>query len=81
MSFRNTVGTAALTNVQNYLTRYTQDETEDYVRSALVYHGEVPFLYRVFDPTDIPATKEKGKYKVVSVLRSPQLIQHPHFRR
>jgi hypothetical protein len=74
MSFRNVVGTTALTNVQSYLTRYTQDQTENYVQSALAHHGEIPFLYRVFDLTDVPSTREKGGYKVVSTLRPHWLI-------
>ena len=81
MSFRNTIGTTALTHVQSYLARYTQDKTRKHVQSALIYHGEVPFLYRVFEPTNVCAGKEKGGYKVVSVFRRPFLIQYPHFRR
>jgi len=81
MSFRNTIGTTALTNVQSYLTRYTRDQTKDYIQTALVYYGEVPFLYRVFEPTNVRAMKEKGGYKVVSVSRRPLLIQHPCFHR
>jgi len=81
MSFRNTISTTALTNVQSYLTHYTRDETRDYIRSALVYHGEVPFLYRVFEPTNVRAKREKGGYKVVSVLQRLLLIQYPHFHR
>lgn len=65
MSIRNKIGRIALMNVQSYLARYTNDQTEEYVRSALVYYGEVPFLYRVFDPTSVRSTKEKGGYKVV----------------
>ena len=60
MTFRNTIGNTAVTNVQSYLTRYTQDQTESYVRSAVMYHGEIPFLYRVFKPTNVSAKKEKG---------------------
>lgn len=81
MSFRNTIGNTALANVQSYLTRYTQDQTESYVQSAVMYHGEVPFLYRVFLPTDIPAVEEKGGYKVVSALDPPESTRHPHYRR
>jgi hypothetical protein len=81
MSFRNTVGTTALTVVQGYLSHRTQEQTEEYVGSALSHHKEVPFLYRVFKPTLIPAKKEKGGYKVVSVFRPPRHTQHPHFRR
>jgi len=81
MSFRNTIGTTALTNIQTYLARYTQDQTEEYVQSALVYHKEIPFLYRVFDPTDVPSAKEKGGYKVVSVSHPPQHTPHQYFHR
>lgn len=82
MSFRNTIGTTALANVQSYLTRYTEDETEEYVRSALVHYGEVPFLYRVFQSTNVRANgKEKSGYKIVSALCSPQIARHPHFHR
>jgi len=70
MSFRNTIGRTALTNVQSYLTRYTRDQTKDYVRSALVYYGEIPFLYRVFDATNVRSAKEKSGYKVVCTLCS-----------
>ena len=78
MSFRNNIGNTALENVQSYLTRYTQDQTESYVRSALIYYGEIPFLYRVFNPTNVRATKEKGGYKVVSALYRPKYTQHSH---
>ena len=67
MSFRHAISTAALTNVQSFLSRYTQENTEKYIRLGLLYHGEIPFLYRVFDPTDVPSAKEKGGYKVVSI--------------
>ena len=72
-SFQHTIRTAALTNVQSYLARYTQDQTEGYVQSALIYYGEIPFLHRVFDPTDVRSKKEKGGYKVVSVSHPPGL--------
>lgn len=68
MTLRNKIGSTALANVQSYLARYTPGETEDYVRSALIYYGEIPFLYRVFDPTNVRSSKEKGGYKVVSTL-------------
>jgi len=71
MSFRNTIGTTALANTQSYLGRYTRDETEEYIRSALIYYGEIPFLYRVFDPTNVRSVKEKGGYKVVSIFHPP----------
>lgn len=81
MSFRNTIGTTGLTNVQTYLTRYTQDEIEEYVQSALVYHGEVPFLYRVFNPTNVSAKKEKGGYKVVSAPCPSRHTRHSRLHR
>ena len=62
MTFRNTIGNMAVTNVQSYLTRYTQDQTESYVRSVVMYHGEIPFLYWVFKPTNVSVKKEKGGY-------------------
>lgn len=67
-----------LTNVQSYLTRYTHNETEEYVRSALIYYGEVPFLYRVFEPTNVRSVKEKGGYKVVSGLHPPLCLLSVH---
>ena len=67
MSFRNIIGTTALANVQNFLTRFqTPELIEAYIKAGLFYYGEIPFLYRVFKPTDVPSLKEKGKYKVVS---------------
>ena len=72
MSFRNTIANAALTNVQTFLARYTPEKTEEYVQSAMLYHCEVPFLYRVFTPTGVPTRKEKGGYKVVSIFLCPQ---------
>jgi len=81
MTFRNKISTTALANVQSYLARYTPGETEDYVRSALLYYGEVPFLYRVFDPTNVRSSKEKGGYKVVSALCSDRRTPHRHFHR
>ena len=67
MTFQNKISTTALVNVQSYLARYTASQTEDYVRLALLYYGEVPFLYWVFEPTNVHSSKEKGGYKVVSV--------------
>jgi len=81
MSFRNKIGSTALTNVQIYLTRYTRDQTEEYVHSAFSYHKEVPFLYQVFKPTDVPSHKEKGGYKVVSAPHPAPSAQYPHFYR
>ena len=81
MTFQNTIGNTAVTNVQSYLTRYTQDQTESYVRSAVMYHGEIPFLYRVFKPTNVSAKKEKGGYKVVSAIRPPWFARCSHYHR
>ena len=66
MTFQNTIGNTAVTNVQSYLTHYTQDQTESYVQSAVMYHREIPFLYQVFEPTNVSTKKEKGGYKVMS---------------
>ena len=49
--------------------QFNMDEAEAYVASAFNYYGEVPFLYRTFEPTDEvepDLTKERGGYKVVS---------------
>ena len=67
MSFRHAISTTALANVQSFLSRYTVDNTENYVCSGLLYYGEIPFLYRVFDPTNVRSGKERGGYKVVSI--------------
>lgn len=73
MSFRNTVGTTAVTNVQAFLARFkTPDLKEAYVKSGMVYYKEIPFLYRVFDVTEVSSKTEKGGYKVV---RAFSLIQ------
>ena len=70
MNFRHNISTMALTNVQSYLTRLTPEQTESYVRSAMLYYREILFLYRVFKPTNVTSKKEKGGYAVVSVLFS-----------
>ena len=73
MTFRNMIGTAALVNVKSFLDKFKDPEcVEEYVRSGLLYHGEIPFLYHVFKPSDVPSSKEKGGYKVVS--RYPYLL-------
>lgn len=72
MSFRNIIANAALANVQSFLKKFGEPElVEKYVRTGLLYYGEIPFLYRVFETTDVPAPKsrEKGGYKVVSGFR------------
>ena len=67
MTFCNMIGTTALINVKSFLDKFKDPErVEEYVRSGLLYHGEIPFLYRVFEPSDVPSSKEKGGYKVVS---------------
>ena len=67
MTFRNLIGTTALANVKGFLDKFKDPErTEAYVKSGLIYYGEIPFLYRVFEPSDVPSPKEKGGYKVVS---------------
>ena len=70
MNFRHNISTTALTNVQSYLTRFTLEQTESYVRLAVLYYGEIPFLYRVSKPTNVTSKKEKGRYAVVSGLFS-----------
>jgi len=32
----------------------------------MIYYGEIPFLYQVFNPTNVRSAKEKGGYQVVS---------------
>ena len=62
------IATTALINVKNLLVLKFKDpkRVEEYVKSGLLYYGEIPFLYRAFQPSDIPCSKEKGGYKVVS---------------
>ena len=71
MAFRNVIGTTALVNVKAFLDKFKDAErVEAYVRAGLIYHGEIPFLYRVFEPSDVPSPREKGGYKVVSKFSS-----------
>ena len=69
MSFRSAIGTTALINVKTFLgTKFKSPElVADYVKSGLIYYGEIPFLYRVFEPLAVRSSKEKGGYKVVRV--------------
>jgi hypothetical protein len=69
MSFRNIIGATALTHVQSFLQKFSPDKIEKYVQDSFNYHGEIPFLYRVFDRTEVTSDVEEHKYKVVSVLR------------
>jgi len=56
-------------NVQAYVKRFkTPELVEGYVKSGLIYYGEIPFLYRVFDSTTVRSSRERGGYKVVSKL-------------
>lgn len=68
MSFRNAIANHAVENVQAYLKKFDAHETEAYVESAFSYHGEVPFLHRIFRPTDTAEPdprREPGGFKVV----------------
>jgi hypothetical protein len=68
MTFRNTIARRALENVQAFMNRFDVDEVEAYVASAFNYHGEIPFLYSTFKPTDKvepDRKKEPGGFKVV----------------
>ena len=68
MSFQNTVGSTTVMKVQASMQKFeSTGHIEEYVKSSLIYYGEIPFLYRTFKPMDVPSTKEKGGYKVVSV--------------
>lgn len=79
MTFRNAIATAALTSVQKFVTRFkTPDHIEKYVKSAIIHYGEIPFIYRVFEPTSVRSKKEKSGYKVVSPPLSPSLNQTHH---
>jgi hypothetical protein len=69
MSFRNTVARRAQENVQAYMKQFDVHKTEAYIASAFSYHGEIPFLYRVFQPTEIvepDLEREPSRFKVVS---------------
>jgi hypothetical protein len=81
MSFRNTISTIALTQVQSFFQRFTRPKIEDYVRKATIYYGEVPFLYRVFNVTDVPLKREIGGYKVVRFHCIPRFTRFSHFHR
>jgi len=60
-------------NVQAFMKRFkTPELIEGYVKSGLIYYGEIPFLYRVFDSTAVRSSKERGGYKVVSTIRDLQ---------
>ena len=73
MTFRNLIRMMALVNIKGFLGKFKDLECiEAYVKSGLIYHGEIPFLYCVFKPSDVPSPKEKGGYKVVS--RYPSLL-------
>ena len=68
MSFRSVIRTTALINVKTFLDKFKKPEqVEEYVKSGLIYYGEIPFLYRVFEPLAVRSSKEKGNYRVVSV--------------
>lgn len=67
MCFRNVIANAAVINVQNFMARHKNpDLAAEYVRFSMLYYGEIPFLYRVFECTNVRSKKEKGGYKVVS---------------
>lgn len=67
MNFRNAIATAALINVKTLLEKFKKPElVEDYIKSGLIYYGEIPFLYRVFEPSAVRSSVERGNYKVVS---------------
>ena len=75
-----------MTNVRNFLEgkfNSSHDASEriaQYVRSGMLYYGEIPFLYRTFDPTNVRSVKEKSGYKVVSginLLPSQRPQAHP----
>jgi hypothetical protein len=67
MNIRNLIGTTALINVKAFLDKFKKPELiAEYVKSGLIYYGEIPFLYRVFKPLGVRSSKEKGGYKVVS---------------
>lgn len=68
MTFRNTIARWALENVQAYMNQFDVDKAEAYVASAFNYHGEIPFLYGTFKPTnevEPDLEKEPGGFKVV----------------
>ena len=69
MAFWNIISQRALAHVQAFIKTLGEDAqaVEAYVRSAMIYHGEIPFTYKTFKPTTVPASKkkEKGGYVVV----------------
>ena len=69
MSFRSAIGTTALINIKTFLeTKFKSPELiAEYVKSGLIYYREIPFLYRVFEPSAVRSSKEKGGYKVVCI--------------
>ena len=76
MTFRNMIGTTALVNVKAFLDKFKDPErVEAYVKAGLIYYGEIPFLYCIFEPSDVPSPREKGGYKVVSQCLSPSAEQ------
>ena len=83
MSFRSFIGSAAVIKVQKFMSRYKGPELiEKYVKSNMLYHKDIPFLYRVFKPTEVPSSKEEGGYKVVSTyLPLNRIPQSPSFVR
>jgi len=71
MSFRNIIGTEALANVQVFLKRFKGPEkVKAYVKSGMIYYGEIPFLYKSFEPMAVRLKAERGGYKVVSGFQS-----------
>ena len=71
MSFQNTIESTAVMKVQASMQKFeSAGHIEEYVKSSLIYYGEIPFLYHMFKPMDVPSTKEKGGYKVVSASSS-----------
>jgi len=65
MSFRNTIASNAVTSVQAFMMKFkTPELAEGYVKSGLIYYGEIPFIYRMFEPTAIRSSNERGGYQV-----------------
>ena len=66
MTFRNLIGTTALIYIKAFLDKFkTPERVEEYVKSGIIYYGEIPFLFRVFEPTAVRSSSERGGYKVV----------------
>ena len=77
MTFRNMIGMMALVNVKAFLDKFKDPgRVEAYVKAGLIYYGEIPFLYCILEPSDVPSPREKGGYKVVSQCLSPSAEQH-----